>query len=67
MRSGRVVPIGDADALASSLAGYLADPASARAHGDCGRRIAEQRFRLDRVVDRTLSVYEQVAADGRRN
>jgi glycosyltransferase involved in cell wall biosynthesis len=66
-RSGRVVPIGDADALASSLAGYLADPASARAHGDCGRRIAEQRFRLDRVVDRTLSVYEQVAADGRRN
>lgn len=61
--SGHVVPTSDSEALASAMAKYLEDPPLARRHGSAGRQIAEGRFRLDRVVDRTLSVYEQVAGE----
>ena len=58
--SGRVVPPDDDVALADALSGYLDDAALAAEHGRAARRVAEERFRLERVVDRTLSVYQQV-------
>jgi glycosyltransferase involved in cell wall biosynthesis len=58
--SGTLVPIGDDASLADALRGYLDDPIRARAHGAAGRRIAQSRFRLDTVVDRTLGAYRGV-------
>jgi phosphatidylinositol alpha-mannosyltransferase len=64
-KSGRVIPVADHQRMAEALRGYLNDPELARAHGEVGRRIAEKRFRLDAVVDRTLDVYERVLRAGR--
>ena len=58
--SGKLVPVGDDARLAEALRGYLDDPIRARAHGAAGRRIAQARFRLDAVVDRTLGAYHDV-------
>jgi glycosyltransferase involved in cell wall biosynthesis len=60
--SGRLVPVGDTARLAEALAGYLGDPECASEHGRVGRRIAEERFRIDRAIDRTIEVYRQVIA-----
>src|SRR5581483_2306222 len=42
--SGRVVPVGDAGALAAALLDLLADPARARTMGEAGRRHVLERF-----------------------
>jgi glycosyltransferase involved in cell wall biosynthesis len=63
--SGSLVPVGDDARLAAALRAYLDDPARARLHGAAGRGIAQSRFRLDTVVDRTLGVYRDVIAGGR--
>ena len=56
-RSGILVPPRDPDALAEALAALLADPARARACGDHGRRLARQRFGIERQVERTLALW----------
>jgi glycosyltransferase involved in cell wall biosynthesis len=61
--TGALVPPGDAERLAEALRGYLEDPGRSAAHGLRGRRIAEERFRVDRVVDRTLEVYRAVLGE----
>lgn len=63
--SGAIVPVGDDVRLADALRGYLEAPERAKAHGAAGRRIAEARFRLSAVVDRTLEVYDRVRREGR--
>jgi len=60
--TGTVVPVGDGDRLAAGLRAYLDEPSRARAHGEAGRKVARERFRLEAVVDRTLEVYEEVVA-----
>jgi glycosyltransferase involved in cell wall biosynthesis len=63
--SGMLVPVGDDVRLAGALRRYLEDPPAAREHGRVARGIAERRFRLDAVVDRTLEVYSRVVAAAR--
>jgi glycosyltransferase involved in cell wall biosynthesis len=60
--SGWIVPPRNPAALARALAECFADPARARRFGERGREIAQSRFQLDAVVDRTLAVYEDVLA-----
>jgi glycosyltransferase involved in cell wall biosynthesis len=55
--TGVLVPAGDADALASALVAMAADAAGRRARGIAGRRAAEQRFSLDRMINQYLTVY----------
>ena len=59
--AGRLVPPGDPDALAASLAGLLADEAVRAELGGAGRREAE-RYAWPTVAQRTLAVYERVLA-----
>lgn len=66
--TGRIVPHSDSEALAGAIAAYAADPPLSRAHGRAGRLRVEQRFSLERMVDRYhalyLSLVRGVAAAG---
>lgn len=55
--TGRVVPVGDATALAGALCDVLGDPTTYRRMSEAARAAAETRFRLDRVVDAYLAAY----------
>lgn len=58
--TGRVVPVGRPAALSVALGELLDDPEAAAAMGAQGRRAAQERFGLERVVDRTLDVYRSL-------
>ena len=60
-RTGRIVPIRDAHALAGALVELLLDPARGEALGAAGRSRFEEEFTADRMVERTLAVYGEVA------
>jgi glycosyltransferase involved in cell wall biosynthesis len=54
---GRRVPVGDADALASSLIEVLSDTELARAMGEHNRRVVESQYSWPVVIDQLESVY----------
>ncbi len=56
-QTGRVVPVGDAQAFAAALCDVLGDAATYRRMSVAARAAAEVRFRLDRVVDAYLAAY----------
>jgi glycosyltransferase involved in cell wall biosynthesis len=60
--TGRVVPAGDATALASAIAGLLAAPARCREMGGAGHRHVLERFTWSRTASRTEELYKQVLA-----
>ena len=55
--TGTIVPHSDADALGAAIASYAGDPTLARTHGHAGRARVEQRFSLERMVDRYHRLY----------
>jgi glycosyltransferase involved in cell wall biosynthesis len=55
--NGLLVPAGDVEALAAALARVIADPALRRQLGARGRERAVEEFGVDKVVQRTLSLY----------
>lgn len=58
--TGTVVPRSDAAAMASALAQYVADPACRETRGAAGRSRYESMFTFDRMLARTLRVYEEI-------
>ncbi len=56
---GRLVPPGNADALASALGELLADDALRRELGEAGRREAA-RFAWPRVAEQVLEIYDSI-------
>ncbi len=54
--TGLVVPPADPAALAEATATLLADPDRRRRMGRSGRRLAEERFHADRMLDETAAV-----------
>lgn len=59
-RTGLLVPVDDAGALAGALTELVADPAMRRAYGDAGRVLAEAEFDQQRVIDVTLATYRRL-------
>ncbi len=60
--TGSLVRRGDPVALASAVAGLLADPELRRRQGEAGRRRYRARFTRQRMAADTAAVYEQVRA-----
>ncbi len=56
--TGRVVPTGDAAALATAIEPYLSDDAMRRASGTAGLHHVRQNFPLEREVEELRAVYE---------
>jgi glycosyltransferase involved in cell wall biosynthesis len=63
-RSGRIIPIGDPRALASTIADLLDDPARAAAMGAAGRRRAEEVLGPAHLVAGVVDVYRAVLGCG---
>ena len=59
-KTGRLVPIGDIDALAKAICELLSDSPQRRRFSATAQRVARERFSLERMVVATEKVYEQV-------
>jgi len=55
--AGRTVPAGDADALASALAGAALDPAWRRTAGTTGRDLVRSSYSMDAMADAYVHLY----------
>ena len=60
--NGFLVPPRDADTLAQSLVKLIKDPELRREMGMNGRILAERRFGIERIIQRTLAIYMETAA-----
>lgn len=58
--NGRLVAPGDVEQLAAALAELLADPDRLGRWGQASRRIAEERFSVDRMVGEIAEVYDTI-------
>lgn len=56
--TGLVVPPRDSAALGDAIRHCLSDPAARRRMGERGRRRVEDEFRVERMVERVIGVYE---------
>lgn len=63
-RTGDLVPVRDAAALARVLGQLIDDPERQAAYGAAGRRLAQERFGIDAVIGGTLATYRSLTADG---
>ena len=61
-QTGRLVPPGDADALAAALGDLLADPARRAAMGEAARRVALRRFDVLDSLERYRTLFRQVTS-----
>ncbi len=58
--SGQLVPSDEVDPMTAAMARYLQEPGLVAAHGMSGRRVVEQRFSMDAMVNAYLRVYDSV-------
>jgi len=65
--TGRLVPIGDAEALAKVIAALLADPAERKRLSANAHLVAHQHFSLERMVAATEQLYQDVITNGGRS
>jgi glycosyltransferase involved in cell wall biosynthesis len=59
---GRVIRYGEAGEAATALATVLADARLAHAYGEAGRRLTDECFRLERSIELTESLYQDLVA-----
>jgi glycosyltransferase involved in cell wall biosynthesis len=62
--TGRIVPPGDAGALAEALLGIIRDREAARRMGEAARRIVLTEFAMERMVERTMGLYDELLSRG---
>lgn len=64
--TGRLVPAGDAGALAAAVLDCLRDPAGARAMARRGQALVREHHSLDAAMTRTTAVYAELLGTGVR-
>ncbi len=66
--NGLLVPVRDSDALAAALCRMLSDHDASQRMAVAGHETVKQDFSVDRMVERTITVYERIlGAFGRRS
>lgn len=60
--TGLLVPPDNADALAQALLKLMSDPRKCQQFGTAGRYRVEAEFTVDRMVEKTIEVYEKVVS-----
>ena len=63
-QTGRLVPIGDVEALARALDELLSDPKKRDRLSESAQRAVRERFSLERMLAATEQVYQQVIENG---
>jgi glycosyltransferase involved in cell wall biosynthesis len=66
-QTGELVPSGDVQAMAASIAGLASDPARAAAMGAAGRLRVERHFSLPAMVDAYRQLYDRLLAERHTN
>src|SRR5438105_5035933 len=64
--NGRLVPPGDAKALANAILALLGDPERARAMARAGQALIQERYSIDATMTRTTAVYRTLLDAGPR-
>ena len=64
--NGRLVPPGDAKALADAVLALLGDPERARAMARAGQALIRERYSIDATMTRTSAVYRELLDAGPR-
>ena len=59
---GVMVPASDVPALADAICDLATDPERRSALGEQARAIAERRFSIEAIADRTVSLFRRIAA-----
>lgn len=59
-KSGDLVPVADSQALTKALLDLIDDPARIKSYGRAGRQLAIDKFDLDAVVKKTMSIYDHL-------
>jgi glycosyltransferase involved in cell wall biosynthesis len=59
---GRIVPVGDPEAMGDAIVGVLQDPDAARALGRAGQEVVRTRFDRHRLVADVAAVYDDLLA-----
>jgi glycosyltransferase involved in cell wall biosynthesis len=65
--TGKLVPVGDVEALAKAMCGLLADPKERARLSAQAQRAVRERFTLERMVNATEQLYRQVLETGPDN
>lgn len=58
--NGMLVPPRDANQLAAALACLIADPQLRRQMGECGRRLVEDKFSAQKIIEQTIAIYHDL-------
>ena len=59
-RTGLLVPVQDAEALAGAIQRLIEDPELRRSMSQAGRELAESEFAIEKVVDAHLEIYKSL-------
>lgn len=61
-RTGLLVPVRDADALADAVQKLIENPELRKSMGRAGRKLAEREFAIEKIVDAHMEIYEQMVS-----
>lgn len=62
--TGLLVPVRNAVALADAIQSLIEDSDLRKRMGQAGRRLAEEAFAIEKIVDQHLRIYEDLQGDG---
>lgn len=63
-KTGLLVPVRDATALANAIQSLIEDPISRKKMGAAGRALAEREFAVEKVVETHLRIYQELLRYG---
>lgn len=64
--TGLLVPVRDAEALANAIQYLIENPERRREMGRAGRKLAEEAFDVNKVVERHLEIYKELLTNVRK-